>query len=462
MFEKQLFPVGKLWQSTVSSISFPKLEKNYEVPVAIIGGGLCGILTAYFLTQAGIHNILLEADTIGSGTTGHTTAKVTAGHNLIYDKIKKAYGPGFASKYAQSNLDAIKQYASIIAAEQIDCDWTWEDNYIYALLNKDADSLQTEYDLLKELNIPCDLVTKTSLPFPVLSALKFPKQASFHPLKFLYGIAKNLNIYEHSKVLELDTDKKDGYYTLKTEAAEIRAEHVVMCTHFPFINAPGYFFLKMYQERSYVLAIQNPLPDFRGMYIDCGKNGLSFRTYQDLLFIGGASHRCGHYPEEGTFKALEQSVRALFPKAEIAYAWSTQDCMTLDSIPYIGRFSKSTPDMYVATGFQKWGMTTSMVAANLMTDLIQSKKNDYEALYAPNRFDLSASMKNIGANMADTVKGLTTDHIASTHPTCPHMGCKLTWNPEEQSWDCPCHGSRFNKEGQILSNPAQNPITDFQ
>lgn len=458
MQEKQLFFKKSLWEATISPVSFPQLRKNYQVPVAIIGGGLCGVLTAYLLTQAGIHNILLEADTIGSGTTGHTTAKVTAGHNLIYNKIKKAYGPGFAVKYAQSNLDAIKQYKTIIDTEQIDCNWTWEDNYIYAVTNKDADTVQKEYDLLKELEIPCDLTQKTSLPFPVLSALKMPKQAAFHPLKFLYGIAKNLNIYEHSKIIELTTEKTNGYYTLKTETAEIQAEQVVMCTHFPFINAPGYYFLKMFQERSYVLAIKNPIPNFQGMYIDCGKNGLSFRTHEDLLFIGGASHRCGHYPEEGTFRALEQSVRTLFPKAEIAYAWAAQDCMTLDGIPYIGRFSKSTPDIYVATGFQKWGMTTSMVAANLISDLIQNKKNEYEALYSPTRFDLSTSIKNISINMADTAKGLTTDHIASTHPTCSHLGCKLNWNPEESSWDCPCHGSRFDKEGRILSNPAQNPL----
>lgn len=458
MFKKQFLTKNQLWHNALSKQSFPKLQGNYEIPVAIIGGGLCGILTAYLLTQAGIHNILLEADCIGSGTTGHTTAKITAGHNLIYDKISKAYGPGYAVKYAQANLQAIKQYEEITAAEQINCDWQKEDNYIYALTNKDADAIQKEYDLLKELQVPCDLTRKTSLPFPVLSALKLPNQASFHPLKFLYAIAKNLNIYEKSKVLELDTDKKDGYYHLATEYAQIRAEHVVMCTHFPFINAPGYYFLKMYQERSYVLAIQNPLPDFHGMYIDCNKNGLSFRTYQDLLFIGGAGHRCGHYPEEGTFKALEQSVRTMFPKAEIAYAWSAQDCMTLDGIPYIGHFSKNTPDLYVATGFQKWGMTTSMLAANLITDLIQNKKNDYEALYAPNRFDLSASIKNIGANMTDTVKGFTTDQIASDAPICSHLGCKLTWNPEEESWDCPCHGSRFDKKGRILSNPTQKPL----
>lgn len=458
MFKRQFSTKNAIWKNTVSEQSFPKLSNNYNLPVAIIGGGLCGVLTAYLLTQAGIHNILLEADRIGSGTTGHTTAKVTAGHNLIYHKIAKDYGPGFALKYAHSNLNAIQQYGDIIATEQLDCDWQKEDNYIYALTNKDTDALQKEYDLLKEMRVPCDLTRSTSLPFPVLSALKMPKQASFHPLKFLYGIAKNLNIYEQSKVLELDTEKKDGYYTLKTADAQIRAEHVVMCTHFPFVNAPGYYFLKMYQQRSYVLAIQNPLPDFQGMYLDCGQHGLSFRTYQDLLLIGGAGHRCGHYPEEGTFKALEQSVRSLFPKAEIVAAWSAQDCMTLDGIPYIGHFSKNTPGLYVATGFQKWGMTTSMVAANLITNLIQNKKNDYEALYAPNRFDLSASMKNIGANMADTVKGFTADQITSDAPICPHLGCKLTWNPEEESWDCPCHGSRFDKEGRILSNPAQKTI----
>ena len=444
-------------KETFNSI-FPKSEKNITIPVAIIGGGLAGVLTAYRLTQCGIPNIVLEAKTIGNAATGHSTAKITAGHNIIYQKIAKSYGTTYATLYAKSNLDAIQQYKEIVDTEQIQCDWIWEDNYIYAKTNHDAAMLQNEFNILKELNIPCSLTQKTHLPFPVLSALKMPNQAAFHPIKFLHGISRTLEIYENSKVLECITEKKNGYYTLKTEHAEIQAENVVLCTHYPFINAPGYFFLKMYQERSYVMAIPNTIKEFRGMYIDCGKNGLSFRSHQDILLIGGVSHRCGHYPETGTFKALEQSIRTLFPKAEILDAWSNQDCIPLDGIPYIGHFSKSTPGIYVATGFQKWGMTTSMVAANLIADLIQNKKNDYEALYAPNRFDLSASIKNISANMVDTIKGLTTDHIASIHPTCTHLGCKLTWNPEESSWDCPCHGSRFNKEGRILNNPAQKPL----
>lgn len=446
-------PHTSLWTESSSTTDFPQFTGTREVPVAVIGGGIAGVLTSYLLTAAGIHNILLEAGRIGQGTTGHTTAKVTAAHNLCYYNIAKSYGEGFALKYAQSNLDAIQCYQDIIAGEGIDCDFTKEDNYVYARTNPDADRIEEEYQILKKLGIPGSLTLTTSLPFQVLSALKMPDQAALHPLKFLLGIAKNLNIFEHSKVLSLDQTSN----TLQTDQGTLRAEKIVLCTHFPFLNTPGYFFLKMFQQRSYVMAISKP-EDFSGMYIDCNEKGHSFRTYKDLLLVGGSQHRCGHNESGLAYQKLEQYIHQFWPKSRILYRWSAQDCMPLDNLPYIGQFSKKTPNLYVATGFHKWGMTTAMAAASLLTDLISGKKNDYEALYTPSRFDLLSSAKNILSNTADTAKGLTTEQLTSENPTCPHLGCKLTWNPDEESWDCPCHGSRFDRHGDILCNPAQDRL----
>ncbi len=442
-----------LWNQTASSPDFPELKESTETKVAIIGGGIAGILCSYFLTQAGIDNLLLEAGKICQGTTCRTTAKITAGHNLIYKKIADAYGEGFALKYAQSAISAIKEYKNISDYENIDCDFKYEDNFIYAVTNEGADRIDDEFKILKKLNIPCSVSIKTDLPIPILSALKMPDQASFHPLKFLYAISKNLNIYENSKVTSVDIKN----HILETSSANIHAEKIILCTHFPFINTPGYFFFKMYQQRSYVMAIKN-MSNLKGMYIGCDEPSYSFRPYGDILLIGGSGHRCGHNETGTAYMDLKNFIKKIYPSSNILCQWSAQDCMSLDGIPYIGRFSGKTPDIYVATGFNKWGMTTSMTAAKLICDMIQGKKNDCEDLFSPSRLELFSSAKNILSNTSDTVKGLSSEQLKSDNPVCPHMGCKLTWNPDEKSWDCPCHGSRFDEQGNILSNPSQERL----
>ena len=442
-----------IWFNNTHKPLFPLYEGTREVHTAVIGGGLAGILTSYLLTVNGIDNILLEAGDIGGCTTGHTTAKITAGHNLIYKNISDSYGIENARKYAASNLKAIKDYNNIIAKENIDCDFEKQDNYIYAMSAENAKNIEDEYRTLKKLGVPCSKESTLSLPFSVKNAIKMPDQASFHPLKFLYHISKDLNIYENSKVLSIDINTN----TIQTAKGALYARKIIICTHFPFINTPGYFFLKMYQQRSYVMAIKCPA-DFSGMYIDASEQGHSFRAYKNHLFIGGSSHRCGHNEDGFAYKNLEKYIKKLYPGSSILYKWSAQDCMSLDNIPYIGHFSKKYPDILVATGFKKWGMTTSMVASNILRDLVLDKKNEFEELYSPNRFEIMPSAKNLLSNVKDAAKGLTIEHLTSGNPTCPHLGCKLTFNPDEESWDCPCHGSRFDKTGKILSNPSQDPL----
>ena len=263
-------------------------------------------------------------------------------------------------------------------------------------------------------------------------------QAQFHPLKFAFAIAKDLPIFENTKILELMPNKA------VTEHGEISCKKMIVATHFPMLNKHGGYFLKLYQHRSYVLALDGAA-DLDGMYVDESDKGLSFRNHGKLLLLGGGGHRTGK--NGGNWKELEEFAATHYPKAKIRSRWATQDCMTLDRIPYIGRYSKNTPDLYVATGFNKWGMTSAMVSAMILTDLVREKRNDYAAVFSPSR---SILRPQLAVNSFESLVGLLTP----TAPRCPHLGCALKYNPDEHSWDCPCHGSRFTESGKLIDNPA--------
>ena len=233
-----------------------------------------------------------------------------------------------------------------------------------------------------------------------------------------------------------------------TEHGAIQANAVIVCTHFPFLNRHGSYFLKLYQQRSYVLALKNaPIPE--GMLLDAQKNGLSFRHWGDTLLLGGGGHRTGK--PGGGWAELEAFVQEHYPDAKIVSRWATQDCMSLDGLPYIGQYSASTPNLYVATGFNKWGMTTSMAAARILADLVCGRENPYSALFSPSR---SILRPQLGINAAETTVNL----LKPARKRCPHLGCALKWNPQEHSWDCPCHGSRFSGDGQLLDNPSTGDL----
>jgi len=232
--------------------------------------------------------------------------------------------------------------------------------------------------------------------------------------------------------------------TAITDHGSITAENIIVATHFPFLNKHGSYFLKLYQQRSYAISLENA-PPLSGMYRDEAENGLSFRSHKGSLILGGGSHRTGK--ESPGWRELEQAAQVYYPAAAITHRWATQDCMTLDSIPYIGRYSAWTHNLYVATGFNKWGMTSSMVSAQLLTDLILGKDNPYAAIFSPSR---SILHPQLGINALESTKNLLTP----TAPRCPHLGCALKWNPQEHSWDCPCHGSRFTSDGKLIDNPS--------
>ncbi len=438
------------------------------------------------LKQKGRDVVLIDAAEIASGNTKNTTAKITSQHDLIYSKLIAEFGEEKARQYAKANELAIKKYKEIIEDKRIECDFEEKPAYVYSL--NEVDVLKEEVEAAKNLGIDAEFVQEANLPFKINGAVKFNNQAQFNPLKFLKGISNELVIYENTRALEIKEN------LVVTSGGNITANNIVVATHYPIMNAPGYYFMKIHQERSYVLALENT-SEIDGMYIDLNKEGYSFRTYNNLLLLGGISHRTGENEEGGSYDELRKVAKRLYPKAKEKYYWSAQDCMTIDGIPYIGRYSSETPNIYVATGFNKWGMTSSMVSAMIISDMILEKENDFSEIFSPRRFDLSLSINNIANDLIETAKNFIAqkvyipsseiEHIKNGHggiieyngekvgvyknkegkeffvsTKCTHLGCQLSWNSDELTWDCPCHGSRFDYKGRLIGSPATKDLVE--
>lgn len=477
-----------IWRATCSMPRGKAFEPDKKVDAVIIGAGMCGILTAYFLQQQGASVVVLDRKNIASGVTENTTAKVTAQHNLIYDKLIQQVGLEKAQQYATANMEAVEEYERLITALQIDCDWQRLPAYVYSLDNRER--IESEVTAAQKLGIDADFREETSLPFAVKGAIRFQQQGQFHPLKFLKPLCEKITIYENTMAWDIEGNR------VITNQGEIEGEHILVATHFPFLNVPGYYFARMYQQRSAVVALTRAAK-LDGMYIDGDSNsGFSFRNYGDYLLLGGAGYRTGENSLGGSYETLRKAAKEFYPDSEEQYHWSAQDCMTLDGIPYIGEYALNMPHLLVATGFNKWGMTSSMVTAKLFTDhIVKGKSSSLAQVFSPQRFHLTASMKNLWQNTVETAKQFIAEkveipetdlaHIPNGHggivehegkkvgvykeengkihvvtTKCPHLGCQLEWNPDELSWDCPCHGSRFDYQGNLLDNPAMRGLED--
>ncbi len=426
--------MDSIWTKTARLPRFAPLKGDLQTDVLIIGGGMAGILCAYLLRQADVDCALIEAGRIGGGATSGTTAKITAQHGLIYHKLVQAFGTETAKLYWQANQDAVERYRFM--AQETGCDFEEKTNWVYSLDNKAV--LEAEISAMERAGIPVQFTQCPPLPFSTAGAVGVSGQAQFHPLKFLAVIAKGLPIYEHTRALAW----KPGQ--VRTEHGVIRAKKIIAATHFPFITNHGSFFLKLYQSRSYVLALENA-PEIDGMYVDGSGNGLSFRGYGKTLLLGGGGHRTG---KSGCgWQSLEDAAQRYYPQAVEVCRWAAQDCMSLDGVPYVGQYSRRTPGLLTAAGFNKWGMTGSMAAAALLTDLILERENPFAQVFSPAR---SILRPQLAVNAFEAAVSLLTPK----KPRCPHMGCVLKYNPHEGSWDCPCHGSRFAQDGTVLDGPA--------
>lgn len=430
--------MNSIWTECAALPQFPSLEGSIKTDVLIIGGGMAGILCAHYLQERGVDYILAEGETICSGITKNTTAKVTSQHGLIYHKLLKSGGTTKARLYLEANQKALKKYTEL--CKTIDCDFEEKAAYVYSLDNRKK--LELEAEALSKIGFSPKIVETDELPFPTVGAICLEHQAQFHPFKFISQLAKSLNIYEHTFVTALSPNRA------VTASGEITFQKLIVTTHFPMDNKHGMYFLKMYQHRSYVIALENAA-QINGMYVDEARGGMSFRNYGNLLFVGGGGHRTGK--KGGNWQELRAFAEKYYPNAKEKYFWATQDCMSLDGIPYIGQYSPNMEGCFVASGFNKWGMTSSMAAAMILADMVTGKENPYAQVFSPSR---NMIKPQLFLNGCEAVVNLLTP----SGKRCPHMGCALKWNGAEHSWDCPCHGSRFREDGSLIDNPANGDM----
>ena len=495
--------MNSLWLNEKAIEDFHKLEKDLETQVCIIGAGIFGISTAYYLTQKGYNVTILERDKIANRVTGHTTAKITSQHGLIYHYLLKQYGKEFARKYYLVNQKSIKEIEKIITQNQIVCDFERKNSCVYTTNKSESDKINEELHALKELDIEASKIEEAPLPFEIVSAIEFKNQAQFNPIKYIDGLVEQITdakgkIFENTTCYDI---KRDGdSYICYTEGNMVKAKYVVLASHYPFINFPGVYFAKMYQSSSYVIGIDTKSELFDGMYINIQSPIYSFRTAKDgdkeILLLGGGDHKTGeNICYKDSYGLLEEKAKQWYPDCEIKYRWSTRDCITLDKIPYIGEFSNTLPNMYVGTGFNKWGMTSSNVAARIVTDKIIGKENEYSEVFEATRLNPIVNKDEVKNMVSQTVKSLVVERIEepekvindktslddlkqetgqiiewngekvgvykdiegkmfAVKPVCTHLGCILNWNGADKTWDCPCHGSRFDYTGKNLYNPA--------
>lgn len=489
------------WEESIDKVRLPKLKKNIKIETAIIGGGIFGLTTALMLQEKGKEVAVFEANEIGSGATSCTTAKVTSLHRLIYQDIVTNYGEDMASQYAQANEEAINIIKGFIKKYNFECDYIQLPHYVYATTEKGLLKIQKEYDAAIKLGIPASIVADASLPFDYEAALCFENQGMFHPLKYLYSIGDVLTenkvpIYVATRIVEIDGTKP---YILKTkEGYEIEAQNVVIATKYPILNKKSFLVAKLYVTRTYIVAGYSSKIQLDGMFINAEDPVRSLRAYpmgdKNLILIVGASHQTGECKD--TYKSYEELIayaKKLDPNIDIQYQWSTQDCLSLDNIPYIGPLSEELPSVYVGTGFSKWGMTNGTVSAKIVSDLIMERDNPWLEVFNPKRSFSGKSAKEFAILTVDLMgdliqkvlpaekieildinneEGKVIDHDgqkigvyrdAQGHlhlidPTCKHMGCQLTFNQAEKSWDCPCHGSRYTYNGEVIEAPAVKPL----
>ncbi len=482
--------------------AFPALEKDLSVEVAIVGGGLTGLTTAYLLAKSGIQVALLEADVLLNGTTGHTTAKITAQHDIIYNEFMQHFGAEKAKSYYQANENALHFIRDFVNSERLACDFSDEDAYLYSTTNIGVRKLEQEFKAYENLGIPGEWVEKTPLDLGIKGGLTMKNQAQFHPLKYAAHLIKGA--IEHGGIffgetVALDIEGGEKPTIVTRNGPKISADHVVIASHFPFFDGGGLYFTRMYAERSYVVAatIEQEYPG--GMYLSVDNSVRSLRyTNMDgkkLILVGGEKHKTGQGMDTlNYYEALQTFGKDLFQLFDVRFRWSAQDLTTLDKLPYIGKVTDRHPNILVATGFRKWGMTTSTVAAHLLNDLIHERSNPLEELYSPSRFSADPSIKQFISTNADVAKhlvqGKLEDSDKSIHDleddegavvkingkrtgaykdregelhlvdtTCTHLGCEVSWNHGDRTWDCPCHGSRFSYRGEVIEGPAEKPLT---
>ncbi|MGV3618850.1 MAG: FAD-dependent oxidoreductase [Fimbriimonas sp.] len=475
-----------LWIDTAPAHAFPTLDRDVQADVAVVGGGIAGILAAWQLAQSGKRVVVLEANRVCRGVTGYTTAKVTSAHGVIYESLGDNAGI-----YAEANEWGVAWIGQQAAMAGIECDLARKSMYVFAENGEERETLQREFEAIQGTDLAAVWVHQPDLPIPALGAIHYVNQIQFHPNKFVQGLAERLltlngEVFENTRVREVEEGEP---CRIVTDRGIVTAAKVVIASHFPVYD-PAMFFSRLAPYRDYAVAarIRGALP--QSMSIGAGENGYAFRTQDDLLIVSGESHKVGQADSNACFANLEAYVRKHFDVESIPYRWSTQDNKTLDQMPYIGRISGTSDHAFIITGFGGWGMSTAAFAGRIVADLVAERDNPWAETFDPNRWKGIEGVKTFVKENVNVAKHFVGDKVAHAEdgspqqllpgdaaifrvngekvaayrdlsarlhvvsPICTHMGCDLAWNAAETSWDCPCHGSRFDYEGNVIQGPA--------
>jgi glycine/D-amino acid oxidase-like deaminating enzyme/nitrite reductase/ring-hydroxylating ferredoxin subunit len=487
------------WVASTDPPGYPQLNEGVHVDVAVVGAGIVGLTAARLLKRAGKTVAVLEMDRVGRGVSGYTTAKVTSGHGLIYQKLEDKHGLEASRSYATANQRALETIAGWIEAEGIDCDFERRPNFVYSESESEMESIEREVSAAGRAGLDVTLVTDTELPFDIAAAVRLGGQAQFHPRKYLIHLAGDIDgdgshVFEGSRVVGVS---EGDPCEVRTDQGSIFARHVIIATHYPMLDR-GLFFPRVHPKRSYAVA-GAWAGGLNGMYISVDEPTRTIRAIPDgdrtLLMVGGNGHPTGQkYDTEKNYEDLESWMAERFGVTGVDYRWSAHDGVTVDMLPYAGTVRRGTDLIYTATGFGKWGLTNGTAAADVMTDAILGRPNEFSSLFDPHRLTIGASAVRFATENAKIAQHWFGDRVL--HPqggsldelepgtaavgyvglsqvaayrdeagdlhavsaVCTHLGCVVTWNDAEKSWDCPCHGSRFDLEGKVLHGPATKDL----
>jgi glycine/D-amino acid oxidase-like deaminating enzyme/nitrite reductase/ring-hydroxylating ferredoxin subunit len=493
-------PPESLWLATTPETHYDPLKDGLDVDTAVVGAGITGLTAAVRLDDAGQDVAVIEADRVVTGATGYTTAKLTSQHGLIYDYLRSNLGDKKARKYARANEGAIDEVASWIEALDIDCDFERRPAYTYATSPDDRESVRAEAEAAAGIGLPADFVETTELPYDVSGAVRFDEQAQFHPRSYLLTIAEEIDgggsyVFEETRARDIDPGSP---CEVATDRGRIVADNVIVASHFPFFDHNGYF-ARMHPKQAYLLAVRIDGTPPEGMYYSAGKPADTLRSHpvagEELLIVGGQGHKTGENepPTSERYRRCEQFAREHFDVESVEYRWSTHDYYPVDRVPFVGRLGPGIENVYVGTGFKGWGMTGGTAAGMILSQLLRTGSHPWADVFDPLRVGPRESAKKFvtentevaGHFVGDWAKALLSPteipaqgeakivredghpygvyrdedgEIHAVSAVCPHMSCVVSWNDAERSWDCPCHGSRFDYDGEVLSGPALDDL----
>ncbi len=485
------------WVDSTPETTYPQLDRDLNVDVAVVGAGMVGITAALLLLRQGANVALLEHGRVAGGVTAYTTAKVSSAHGLHYDQLESSFGDDGARAYAQANEAALEQIGGWVDELGIDCDWRRKPALVYSIDSAERKQMEKEVEATRKAGLPTSLVLEApDLPFPIDCAVRYENQAEFHPRKYLLGLMDEVvkagcQVFERTRVVS-GSDGDPAHVTTK-EGFKVTAGDIVVATHFPFLDR-GLYFARMHPERSYAMGVWADDHQVEGMYLSTESPSHTIRSIPtdqgEMLLVGGESHKVGQADEVERYAAVESWARENWSVREVAYRWSTQDAMPVDGVPYVGKLNPGAKSLWVGTGFRKWGLTNGTAAAAIISERIAGRELPYAKVFDSSRAKPLASASELVKENANVARRFVQDHVSrpdvrsvddlgpgeggtvragtkkigayrdddgvlhTVSTLCTHLGCSVVWNGAERSWDCPCHGSRFHWDGTVLEGPA--------